>query len=402
MSTRAHRPRRLGGLLGELGLLAGSLLAGLVLAELALRLAGISYPQFYRDDVELGSAHREHAAGWWTQEGRGWVEINSAGMRDREHRLRKPEGTFRIAVLGDSYAAAFEVDQADAFWAVLERELAHCGALHGRTVEVLNFGVAGYGTAQEYRMLETRVWAYAPDLVVLSFLAGNDVRNNSWKLDGNRRALYYILKDGELIPDPDFLEHRGRLSTSSNDSVWNALYARLRTAQLYDQARRLIKAWRRGLLVQPPALSQPEAGLDSPVFAPPTDPTWQEAWAVTEALVRKFASAVRERGARLVVVLASSGIQVHPEPGVRAGHAKALGIDDLSWPDRKVAGWARELGIPHVALAPDLLAWAEANATCVHGFENASVCGGHWNEHGHRLAGERTARLICDEALGLP
>ena len=33
--------------------------------------------------------------------------------------------------------------------------------------------------------------------------------------------------------------------------------------------------------------------------------------------------------------------------------------------------------------------------TCLHGFDNAKPCGGHWNVEGHRLAGELIAEAIC-------
>jgi hypothetical protein len=45
------------------------------------------------------------------------------------------------------------------------------------------------------------------------------------------------------------------------------------------------------------------------------------------------------------------------------------------------------------------LEWAEANQTCVHGFPNLDACRGHWNEHGHRLAGETIAAWLRPEIM---
>ena len=50
--------------------------------------------------------------------------INSDGLRDREHAKRKPLGTFRVAVLGDSFTLATHVDVEKTYWSVLERYLA--------------------------------------------------------------------------------------------------------------------------------------------------------------------------------------------------------------------------------------------------------------------------------------
>ena len=127
-------------------------------------------------------------------------------MRDREHDIAKPPGVLRVAVLGDSYAEAMQLPMAQAFWAVLERELAGCGALDGRPVEVINFGVSGYGTAQELLTLRHDAWRYDPDLVVLAFLTGNDVRNNSRGLDGDPDRPYFVERDGRLVPDEGFRE----------------------------------------------------------------------------------------------------------------------------------------------------------------------------------------------------
>ena len=49
---------------------------------------------------------------------------------------------------GDSFAEALQVPMEDTFWAILEREIKECTAVAGREPEV-NFGVSGYGTAQE-------------------------------------------------------------------------------------------------------------------------------------------------------------------------------------------------------------------------------------------------------------
>ena len=88
-----------------------------------------------------------------TEAGRTFVRTSSAGLRDREHTVDKPPGTVRVAVLGDSFAEAFQVAADQTFWVVLERELGRCPAYAGRAVEEINFGVGGYGTAQELLIL---------------------------------------------------------------------------------------------------------------------------------------------------------------------------------------------------------------------------------------------------------
>ena len=154
---------------------------------------------------QLGWRMRPNLAAWYTQEGKGFVRANDEGMRDRNHLLDKPAGVYRIAVLGDSYAEARQVEREQAFWALLPEELAACGFQKGKRIEALNFGVSGYGTAQEYLMLQTNAIRYRPDLVLLQFTNGNDVRNNSFALEPEKyRPFFMLAADGSLRIDESF------------------------------------------------------------------------------------------------------------------------------------------------------------------------------------------------------
>ena len=70
---------------------------------------------------------------------------------------------------------------------------------------MINFGVSGYGTAQELLTLRHYVWDYSPDIVLMAFLPGNDVRNNSKELEPEKLRPFFRLRDGELELDRSFL-----------------------------------------------------------------------------------------------------------------------------------------------------------------------------------------------------
>jgi hypothetical protein len=57
-------------------------------------------------------------------------------------------------------------------------------------VEVLNFGIQGIGTTQEYLVYETRAARFKPDVVVLLFFTANDVMNNSQSLQTRSYGLH--------------------------------------------------------------------------------------------------------------------------------------------------------------------------------------------------------------------
>src|SRR3989442_3392601 len=119
-------------------LIATSIVFALLIIEAGLRVAGFSAPYFYAFEDETGWTLRPNVSGWFRKEGAAYVSINSAGMRDREHTLAKPANTYRIAILGDSFAEALQVPLEHTFWHVLEDRLANCPALARRKAEVLH------------------------------------------------------------------------------------------------------------------------------------------------------------------------------------------------------------------------------------------------------------------------
>lgn len=381
-------------------LVVGSLLFAGLLAEGMLRVAGYSYVQFHQPDPVLGWTLRPGAEGWFRKEGGAYIRINSQGLRDREHSFEKPPNTIRVALLGDSYAEALQVPLDQTFWAVAERRMnERCEALGDRTVEFINFGVSDYGTAQELLTLRHRVWQYEPDVVVLAFLTGNDIRNNSRVLDdqpGRPRRPYFELRDGELVLDDGFRERRrddtgagwpGRLFE------WGARYSRC--LQLAKDLRAQWTIWR--FRRERAKRSSAEAGGAGSIYTAPEHGPWREAWHVTEALIRQMAREVRARDTGFVVMTLSNGAEVNPDRQVRAAVRSRFGVEDLGYADRRILGLAEQDGATGVTVVPALQAWAETSGQCVHGFENGTPCRGHWNSDGHRIAGRVLAEALCEK-----
>ena len=84
-------------------------------------------------------------------------------------------------LLGDSFVEAVQVKQSDGIAERLEAALNRVDA--AGPVEVVNAGVAAYGTTQEYLLLDRMGEQLQPDLVVLLFFVGNDVMNNNYRLE---------------------------------------------------------------------------------------------------------------------------------------------------------------------------------------------------------------------------
>lgn len=384
--------------------IAGTVI-GTLLFELALRAIDYSSPNFYRSDPYVGMTLRAGIEGWRRKEGEAYIKINSQGLRDREHAKVKPPHTFRIAILGDSYAEAMQVPMEDTFWKVLEQDLQTCRGLQGRQIEVINFGVAGYGTAQELMTLRHRVWDYSPDVVLLAFLSGNDVRNNLRALEQDPMRPYFVYRDDRLVLDSSFQEDFSwRFRQWVMISGVDRLLDHLRVLQLFNEARYFIKGqmmqMKQNMRASEVAENknevrsrQREAGLDTMVYLEPPDHLWKEAWRVTEGIIVQMQNEVREKNADFLVVTLTNGDQVHPDPEQRRAAAQSLGVPDLLYPERRIAVLGKREGIPILNLAEPFADYAERNKVYLHGFNNGG--GGHWNVEGHHLAGKLMADKIC-------
>ncbi len=395
MDTSMDTPSRAGlfatrgrVLLARFLLLAGGCVVGLLLGEVALRVFGyrLGTTSAYQPDPYCGVRHVPHYRGWHTRESRVWIEINSHGFRDRERTIAKPPGTYRIAVVGDSFSEALQVDLDDTFWSVMERSLAKSWQAAGCRVEVLNFGVSGYGTAQALEMLRHYVWDYQPDLVMLEFLAANDVSNNSQQLQQDRIRPYYTWDGERLVLDNSFLQEPERVRFQT--SRW----IRLKDAVVHhSRVAALIYQWRHRQHVPPPTTDGDEPGLVMDAFRAPDDPAWSEAWAVTDRLVVEMARQVRARGAEFVVLMANCGVEVDPQDTAREQLMQRLGVSDLLYPERRMAALGAAHDIPVICLAEAMRAYSQEHQVYLHGFINNGLGTGHWNETGHQVVGELAA-----------
>jgi len=376
------------------GLLAASLAAALLVCEIGLYLMGIGYPLVYVPDPYCGSRLQPGLSAWFTSEGRAHVRINRHGFRDQEHAIQKPRGTLRIAVLGDSYAEALQVPLEQTFWSVLEQELSACPHQPDRRVEVLNFGVSGYGTGQQLQAWRHHVWPYEPDLVLLAIFAGNDISDNSRRLYPHAVRPYFVLDGGRLVRDDSFREHPDyvkaqRWSTRVKVAAINRSRV-LQTAARWRARRHLPAADPAPAL---PELSEP--GIDLEVYRVPAHADWVEAWQITERLITTLRDEVRVRGAEFRLVVLTTPAQVHPDSRWRAEACAALGVPDLSYADRRIAALAEAEDIPCLLLAPPLSQYADRHRLYLHGFARAQWGRGHWNVDGHRAAGELIGQWLC-------
>ena len=341
-----------------------------------------------------GSAYRH------VKEGGSSGRFNGQGFRDRQRRVEKAPGSFRILVLGDSFVEALQVPLDAAFPAVLEDRLRLRKDIG--PIEVLAMGQSGFGTASELMRYLSFGAAYEPDVVLLAFYAGNDVRDNSRILSDDAPAFYFTLDPaGSLVLDASLMEALERRHASQG--FFDRLRSESQLASLVSERLFLWRQERRAARRAGAAPASPpgggglpgvDPGDDLAVFAEDAGPAWRDAWTLTEALVDRLAKETQARGARLAIVSIGTAGQVEEDLG------RALLSEpgrDLDRPDRRLEAMAARRGLPCLLLAPGLRQAEASGSGRLYGF--GARRGGHWNAAGHREAARLIERFLDDAGL---
>ena len=292
--------RRGGGssLLRGLLVLGAIIVAILFAAEVLLRVIDFSGPsrfelgEAFQFDPELGWVPVPNAATQQTSGNRTIsVRHNSLGLRERELSDIAPD---RFLFLGDSFTYGYDAEANERFSDLLQKALPRYG--------IVNAGVSGYGTDQQFLLMK-RLWnEINPKYVVLTFCVDNDRDDNtsSYRYRKYHKPYFVRTGDGEWqvrgYPLP-------RLSRNDlSDSGWLERFALLRFA---------VDAYR--------ALRNREIIVPDP----------------TEDVIGMMRRTVEARGARLVV-----GLQRH-EPRLET-YLQAQKIPYVTFEDAPgypVAGW---------------------------------------------------------------
>lgn len=156
---------------------------------------------FSKPDKVLGWRFIPNSTYWCFKENDHPItgKINSHGWRDKEWSSRKPINTYRIAVLGDSFVEAFQVESEFTFLQLTENQL---NKDQTYKVELLNFGRSGFTQTEELIVLKNYTPHFSPDIVILFFYAANDISDVGKETAHNLLHPFYRFdRDGELILD---------------------------------------------------------------------------------------------------------------------------------------------------------------------------------------------------------
>ena len=182
-----------------------SLLIVALVGEVALRLFAPSLGRavseknrFCRFDHNLGWAPLENIT--YVEKNRRYlVHQNQFGLRAPDDiQVKNTSGRKRVLVLGDSYVWGAGASQEELFTAP---------DVYGTNDELINCGVSGYGTDQEYLFYLLKGQEFDVDQVVLAFTLYNDVENNLNPKQYSYLKPYFTLSGGELVLHNDHVRY---------------------------------------------------------------------------------------------------------------------------------------------------------------------------------------------------
>lgn len=390
-------------------LVVTSLVVGILLCELSLRMVGYTNPGhfqslrtgmaprfYYEADPVNGHDIAKNFAGDFfllpdyirTYNAPFVASSNSLGCRDRSF---NQEDNY-VLLLGDSFTWGY-VALEQTWGTTLEQLIG---------VRVLKCGVGGYGTRQERHKLKTVVGqAGRPRLVVVGYtphdLLDDYLYPQRTVVDGymvTKIALADVKRGDRTIYSEDEIQVRLRsvLEQKSAGFIAGVKDLLAKHSVLYDRLQQP-EALRR--MAARLGLAEPAPSLGDPgIFRSIAEYPWlEQAWKEHLENLRQLKSEVEALGATLIVVLLPERPQVYESLRPHEG--------DLQWeyPNQRVTEFFQREHIAFVDLLPEFRRYARCNGSSKSDTQEDLYWAhdGHPNVKGNRLAGFLISRQVLEQ-----
>lgn len=370
-----HKKAKHGQLAVSVTMLVASTVTAILLCEAGLRLLlpqslAVSYKT--RDDLTI---HRpDHHGVFKSVETVQEYQMNSFGMRDLPRELVKQKDTFRILLLGDSFMEALQVPFHRSFPQLLEARLKE---LTGRSIEVINAGVAGWGTDEELTYLTRYGLRFSPDLVLVGMTLHNDIYDNMEQnfhvMEGDRLVEKRI-EEIDYIP---YMLWRVKAYLGSHSHLYQLFRTWWHTGEIEKQGRELSDQVAQLFMVNP-------------------SESVNRGWQLTFSLLREIRTVGAKTGVRSIVFLIPLALQIDHDrlSQLLRDHHLAPDMIELDRPQRMMKSFGDTIDMAVVDLLPPFRQWTSSNRSYLYLKKD-----GHWTEDGHQLAANRVAESLIQEKV---
>ncbi len=303
---------------------------------------------------------------------RATYKINAEGWNSihAQYNINKTPGKYRIAIIGDSYVEALEVDFDKSLAEALENELGK------EYFEVYRFGISGAPMSQYLHVLKKEVSKYSPDLIVI-VIHHNDFNESYEFLSGTYASNFMKLKitDGGVYEEEPTQFIVPWYTSLRDSATWR--YLAFRQKIPYNYLKDLLlgnKAnyYQANILVN---------SLESYKIKNET---------ATNYIFRKMKEHCDERKAVLLIVMQAVPEVVYGKSDKDESYKKgALNLNVIA------QNAARQNGIDFIDLEPIFENDYKQNQK-----RFTFINDGHWNEYGHKIVADVIYQYIKEKPLG--
>jgi len=382
-----------------IALFLGSVLA-VAIAETIVRLFPYKFMQYfdyserfhYQYDKDIGYISAPHQKSCYAKNCFAIYPIytNSLGFRDKEW-VNRPG--FKIALLGDSYVAATENPEDSSPSVILEKIL---------NQRVLNAGLGGHGTVSEVIAYKKFLRPLKPELVILFFLAGNDVTDNSCALNKALRNQNFkpcaYLEEGKIKIETRFDELEPQ--ETPGGFLWQVKqfikqYCFSCTILYRFGYHKIIYERNFGPELKKGFVRYYDLYRSSP------DKVLEEAWQITAMKLAELKKEIEADGAKLVIVSFIDAFRSSADWIVQ--YRMQTGFSHLppsfnpDYPLLKLKQIAQSQGIAFLELEPYFLEYKDKFNLKPPYF--SYWCDFHWSPLGHFIAIHAVARYLIEQDL---
>ncbi|MEA1885123.1 MAG: SGNH/GDSL hydrolase family protein [Thermotogota bacterium] len=386
--------------LANLGLVVVSVVVFLIIVEGVLTFASpeeiipIRPEGLYQSDLAVGYIPAPFYEGRVrTSEFDYSIKINSQSMRDVEHTINKQRDIKRILGLGDSFTFGCSVDYEYAYLTQLEKKLNN----NGTKIEIIKAGVGGYGTDNEYYYLVNYGSKYKPDIVLVGFFAGNDVR------DTMLGFYKYNTANGVTKWNETILRSHGVIKNTEKNEAFSVFKSTALTlfphsTRFFYGKYKIIKNKFFGL-GEGSQISNSQTNLTilnyETFYKKKYSDDVERGWNETFDFLMRIKKLTEANNATLVVVIIPVSEQVHKEDwGLRKMEYGLNENDfDLEKPQKKLIRFCEGNDVYYIDLLPK---FKEKSMNGDRLYYESDV---HWNEKGHELAADIIAESLLKKNL---
>jgi hypothetical protein len=295
--------------------------------------------------------------------------------------MRLPDNTSgsdstRLLALGDSFTFGMNVQDNQSFPALLNQKW-----------HTFNGGVFGYGTDNEAAWLNEYGWQTKPNIVLVGFFVGNDVKD---VMVGMTKTV--ATADGRLVAAQASLDAMGQGDEDTQAPQSTGIKGWLeQNSHAYLYLRSL---WY-NTLGKRSGKPQKLTIFDAASFYRKAVPPEIEAgWNKTFDILKQMQADTKAHNAQLVLVAIPAREQVYPGSwdDVKAQFGLNEADFDLTLPQQKLADFAKAQGMAYIDLLPDFKSHNSDPNLYFH-------IDRHWTASGHQVAASAIEKALQEQGL---